>query len=594
MAEKRPTRYSPPTSRMNNLPNLGSLSPIGQPNGTSKLGAFTTTSDTLSQLPGLSPTIGRRNNHRNSEPSDTSNRWTIRIRRLPPQFGEDALRSMLIFATDLDGTKFVHSSDSLEDSGFSTATATFHSEAGAMEAKDRLHGKPFGKNGIKMIVELLPDSQSQSQSAYNGSRRNTVDGTAARQQTGSGGSSNGSEAPLSRQSSRFSTSWGVSSPLTSPPVAVAQSFEFPAPDSSNHIQSIFSPQSPHANGYPGPNRISGKSVINDGNDDDETGELLKDPVGYAKNGRNALTGHSNPVPQFGNLSVETGAMNGSGYPHYVTSPTSPNYTSPHSMRSPPLPASSRPSNVTTNGSFSHKNLRHDFPPANPADQHPPCNTLYVGNLPLHTSEDELKSLFSKARGFKRLCFRTKANGPMCFVEFEDVTYASHALHELYGVQLHNSYKGGIRVSFSKNPLGVRSDNPKHSMSPHAGHPGFSNGTGPGFSTAAGPPPGLMAPGLHGPPPQSPPPPMLQHSNPMPPMQQNSAIRGFTHNFRSIPPQSHSQPGMNSYPQASRNISPVQYSNPAAFSSMNSFMDCPPNATSYSNGSGHNGYAGYGK
>ncbi|CAG8535480.1 16868_t:CDS:2 [Funneliformis caledonium] len=99
-----------------------------------------------------------------------------------------------------------------------------------------------------------------------------------------------------------------------------------------------------------------------------------------------------------------------------------------------------------------------FRPPNPADQNPPCNTLYVGNLPMNTSEDELKQMFSRCPGFKRMCFRTKQNGPMCFVEFEDVHYATQAMNELYGNPLSNSVKGGIRLSFSKNPLGVRSNN----------------------------------------------------------------------------------------------------------------------------------------
>jgi hypothetical protein len=92
---------------------------------------------------------------------------------------------------------------------------------------------------------------------------------------------------------------------------------------------------------------------------------------------------------------------------------------------------------------------------NPADQNPPCNTLYVGNLPLATTEEELKSLFSRQQGYRRLCYRTKSNGPMCFVEFEDVHYAIQALKLLQGVILSSSIKGGIRLSFSKNPLGVR-------------------------------------------------------------------------------------------------------------------------------------------
>mgnify|MGYP001147435759 CR=1 FL=1 len=127
------------------------------------------------------------------------------------------------------------------------------------------------------------------------------------------------------------------------------------------------------------------------------------------------------------------------------------------------------------------------PPANPADQNPPCNTLYVGNLPPDATEQELRSLFSPQKGFRRLSFRTKNqsssnstsgnhnHGPMCFVEFEDVAHATRALAELYGRTLPRpnggNGKGGIRLSFSKNPLGVRGPgNPRRS----SGNPGLSN------------------------------------------------------------------------------------------------------------------------
>ncbi|KAG0366299.1 hypothetical protein BC939DRAFT_524394 [Gamsiella multidivaricata] len=99
------------------------------------------------------------------------------------------------------------------------------------------------------------------------------------------------------------------------------------------------------------------------------------------------------------------------------------------------------------------------PPVNPGDQNPPCNTLYVGNLPMNTSEDELRALFSRCVGYRRLCFRTKSNGPMCFVEFENIECATQALNDLYGNPLSNSVKGGIRLSYSKNPLGVRNSTP---------------------------------------------------------------------------------------------------------------------------------------
>lgn len=113
------------------------------------------------------------------------------------------------------------------------------------------------------------------------------------------------------------------------------------------------------------------------------------------------------------------------------------------------------------------------PPANPADQNPPCNTLYVGNLPPDATEQELRQLFSNQQGFRRLSFRNKmtshghgnghGHGPICFVEFEDVSFATRALAELYGSQLPHprpslNNKGGIRLSFSKNPLGVRGSN----------------------------------------------------------------------------------------------------------------------------------------
>ncbi|KAG0324516.1 hypothetical protein BGZ99_001711 [Dissophora globulifera] len=99
------------------------------------------------------------------------------------------------------------------------------------------------------------------------------------------------------------------------------------------------------------------------------------------------------------------------------------------------------------------------PPVNPGDQNPPCNTLYVGNLPMNTSEDELRALFSRCVGYRRLSFRTKSNGPMCFVEFENIDCATQALNDLYGNPLSNSVKGGIRLSYSKNPLGVRNSTP---------------------------------------------------------------------------------------------------------------------------------------
>lgn len=297
----------------------------------------------------------------------------------------------------------------------------------------------------------------------------------------------------------------------SPPNIISSPIaDLSSPDGGSHLQTIFSPQSPLGNTLNDRARVSGKSVIDQDTADDDTGELLKDPVAYMQNDQSSsLPGVSRrstnpqvPVARFTSLALNTS----------MSPPSMPTYTSPR----PHMPAHAAGSTMSPNigmgnnlGYPSGNQLyhRHNYPPVNPADQNPPCNTLYVGNLPIDTSEDELKAMFSKQRGYKRLCFRTKQNGPMCFVEFEDVSFATKALNELYGVQLHNSVKGGIRLSFSKNPLGVRagqpgSTNPSTPLSPQ-GPISNLNALSPmspgGFSTANGPPPGLSVPpglGMH--------------------------------------------------------------------------------------------------
>lgn len=178
---------------------------------------------------------------------------------------------------------------------------------------------------------------------------------------------------------------------------------------------------------------------------------------------------------------------------------------------------------------------------NIADQNPPINTLYVGNLPSHLAvtqsanylEECLRNLFTRASGFKRMSFRQKVNGPMCFVEvsrdhssagspiradsmllrwsvqFENVDFATLAIKDLYGntlvslqanrtsltwsltVGTYSSQgglvKGGLRLSYSKNSLGQRGNaqpaqptriNTSHSMT-------ASDATSPGSYAAGG-------------------------------------------------------------------------------------------------------------
>ncbi|KAF9266262.1 hypothetical protein L218DRAFT_858803 [Marasmius fiardii PR-910] len=117
--------------------------------------------------------------------------------------------------------------------------------------------------------------------------------------------------------------------------------------------------------------------------------------------------------------------------------------------SPQLPS---PSSGTSSGSTRNR-----------VDQNPPINTLYVGNLPTtpppmgtDVLEGSLRELFRSRPGYRRLSFKQKSSGPMCFVEFEDVSAACKTISELYGNTLNGLVKnGGIRLSYSRNPLGVR-------------------------------------------------------------------------------------------------------------------------------------------
>ncbi|KAG9237690.1 hypothetical protein BJ875DRAFT_369499 [Amylocarpus encephaloides] len=417
---------------------------------------------------------------------------SVIIRKLPLNTTEDTLRLMVVWSKEFVEAE-VMSPDKSEDAGFRSAVLRFKSHGGALDAKNMFDGKPNVVNDAKMSVEMFYGSPTSS-------RRYTVDNISNPGPSSSTSSTASSGGPTPRQPSRFNGTFQNNNQRVSPTNGTYASNELPNPEVSAHYQSLFSPQSPIGNHLNERIRITGKSLINnDSADDDETGELLKDPVAYAENGAVQQTRRPTnpqlPLPRMPGLSLNTNNAAGPApLPSYSHSLSSVSHSNPIS-----------PSALTNGGPPVNYQLgsqhyqRHNFPPVNPADQNPPCNTLYVGNLPIDTSEDELKAMFSKQRGYKRLCFRTKQNGPMCFVEFEDVSFATKALHELYGHPLHNSIKGGIRLSFSKNPLGVRSGQGMISPGPPAvpgamqGMGGGMIGQGSSFSAASGPPPGLSAP-----------------------------------------------------------------------------------------------------
>ncbi|KAL8936696.1 MAG: hypothetical protein Q9216_004806 [Gyalolechia sp. 2 TL-2023] len=419
----------------------------------------------------------------------------ILMRKLPRNTSSDALRTMFLFAKDFVGAEFIPS-EAQEDKGYVSAIARFRTANAAQEARSFLDGKKNSANETPMIVEVLRLSPNGGL----GPRRNTSD-TASSRATTSSTSSVGSTttpAPL-RQSSRFNSTF-QSLDSISPPSSSGQMpmGDLSAPDLVSPFRNLFTPQMNLGQHR----RVAGNTIIDQDGADDAPGSILQDSTAYGHHdlpgplGRRA-TSSQIPTTRFGGLSLSTTTATSPPLQCFVSPRSSGPLQSPTAAMSP-----TSMGNLGPNASYqvtSQHYHRHNYPPVNPADQNPPCNTLYVGNLPIDTSEDELKAMFSKQRGYKRLCFRTKQNGPMCFVEFEDVSFATKALNELYGHPLHNSVKGGIRLSFSKNPLGVRtgqpgSMGPPTPLSPQGPMPG-ANGLGnvPTFSTASGPPPGLAAP-----------------------------------------------------------------------------------------------------
>ncbi|ETS85013.1 hypothetical protein PFICI_03038 [Pestalotiopsis fici W106-1] len=404
---------------------------------------------------------------------------TVLIRRLPLEITEKEVELMLFMAQDSFEVQLLPPEQSA-DPGFCTATAKFRSPASAQKAKELLHGKAVGS--ADLIVDVLSGSPPSSRRNHN-------------EPSGSKASSNASSTNSSGQSARFNGSFTMQAmDKISPSMGkLYGSAELPNPAADEHFQTLFSPQSPIGNHLTERARMSSRDIINQDVGDDEAEDLLnnliRNPDNVHSQGRRA-TAPQLPVNRLASLSLNTNP---------VGQPSIPQYGHPHANNITPLSAHGNTMSPTVMGNASFPSTgpsyppRQNYPPVNPADQNPPCNTLYVGNLPIDTSEEELKAMFSKQRGYKRLCFRTKQNGPMCFVEFEDISFATKALHELYGQLLHNSVKGGIRLSFSKNPLGVRSGPGQGGAPPMNGLNNMMANAASGFTTVNGPPPGLPGP-----------------------------------------------------------------------------------------------------
>lgn len=425
---------------------------------------------------------------------------TLVFTNLKPHTTHDELNTILLFASeDIIDLEIVPPTDQ-------QISATGYARFRTLEAATKAHDLLQGKINVKLSASPVP-------AGANGTRRNTVD-SASTCQTSIPSSLTSPASTSSRpQHSRFFDTSNLDS--RSPPNGSASTANGAATTNWGL------PQSPPIGTTVAARNVGRTMITGEGNDDDG---LLQEAVGQGTSSSAPQPAPRRPTnPSVSMPPLRHGlSLNTNG-----TTPMSPSlhHIATNGHMSPPL------SNFSGNGPMSPQGMSQyssnistpatsvtpmsgvhrshpGFPPAfpsqsfppppyNPSDQNPPCNTLYVGNLPANTNEDELKQLFlNRTRGFKRLCYRVKANGPMCFVEFEDVTMATRALNELYGCPLSNSVKGGIRLSFSKNPLGVRS-NPQPATGSASGvNPGGMSTYGAPISAPPGltrPPPGLPVP-----------------------------------------------------------------------------------------------------
>jgi hypothetical protein len=85
---------------------------------------------------------------------------------------------------------------------------------------------------------------------------------------------------------------------------------------------------------------------------------------------------------------------------------------------------------------------------------PPIDTLMVSNISLQASESDLRGTVSGFAGYKRS--KLVNNGKSCtaWVQFEDIPCAEAAMRTLQGSSTLALDAQGLRISFSKNPMGV--------------------------------------------------------------------------------------------------------------------------------------------
>jgi hypothetical protein len=85
---------------------------------------------------------------------------------------------------------------------------------------------------------------------------------------------------------------------------------------------------------------------------------------------------------------------------------------------------------------------------------PPMDTIFIANMSPEASEEELKSFLTGFGGYKRCKLVNQRGVVTAFAQFEDIKCAAAAIGTLQGRPQLALDSGGLRVEYSKKPMGV--------------------------------------------------------------------------------------------------------------------------------------------
>lgn len=146
-----------------------------------------------------------------------------------------------------------------------------------------------------------------------------------------------------------------------------------------------------------------------------------------------------------------------------------------------------------------------YPSVDRNSDNPPCDTLFVGNLPPHVSEDEVEDFFRNAMGNSITACKVNRNASgrvSAFVQFADIEVAKEAHSSMQGKELPGSDRGPMRIQFSKNALGKRRRDEERALQAGGG-PAYGSQDAPGGFDPVEQPLQPMPTGADAPPPDAP-------------------------------------------------------------------------------------------